>query len=362
MSDSSDLFEAISHPTRIRILKLLEKHPLSFASLKRELNIGSSGNLDYHIKKLGKLVMIQKDGLYSLTDDGRKALTSVSAIETWKEVEKRKVKSFTRLPREIYFLVLLELTVGIVAAFSVAWLTLNWRSLDFNSGVYSLVAVLAFLSFFDLRKGKDSGWTLTVFQAALVLINTVFPLFYVNYLWATNFPLRIVFTLLVALNVVVLFVAFKQSVRDFYGKVYATLMPQRALMGGLLGMIIGVLEIFSGNLVIYGDFLVGKMEWGPGGAGVAFLFYLSIPAGLLIAISGVLILLRKYTLGGIMLLIFGITHFPIASTVIWLLLGLPYPTSTIAWQAASLFFGYTLYALPVVGGILALISRPKIAI
>jgi hypothetical protein len=62
-----------------------------------------------------------------------------------------------------------------------------------------------------------------------------------------------------------------------------------------------------------------------------------------------------------MLLLFGVAHFPNASTVIWLLLGLPIPMPTIAWQIASLVFYYTLYALPVAGGILALISRPKIA-
>lgn len=148
--------------------------------------------------------------------------------------------------------------------------------------------------------------------------------------------------------------------RDFFGKVYATLMPRRALIGGLLGVITGMLEIFSGNLIIYGDFLFGKVPSEPGGAGVAFLYYFSIPAGLIIAVSGALILLRKYTLGGIMLLIFGVTHTPVAATeVIWLLLGLPILTPTIAWQIASFVFGSTLYALPVDGGILALISRPK---
>jgi DNA-binding transcriptional ArsR family regulator len=302
MADSADLFEAISHPTRIRILKILEKHPSSFASLKRELNINSSGNLDHHIKKLGKLIKVQKDGLYGLTDTGKEALVSIRAIraiEAWRETEKRKIKAFANAPREVYFLTLLELTVGIVAAFSVVWLALGWRHWDFNCGffeaVYSLVTVLAFLSFFDLWKSKGSGWTLAVVQAVLVLMNTIFPLYYANYLWTTFYPLGIAFALLVAMDAMVLFVAFKQGVRDFFGKIYATLMPRRALIGGSLGVIIGMLEIFSGNLVIYGNFLFGKVPSGPGGAGVAFLYYFSIPAGLLIAVSGVLILLRKYT-------------------------------------------------------------------
>ncbi len=43
MVDPAELFEAISHPERIKILKILEKKPASFASLKRQLGIESSG-------------------------------------------------------------------------------------------------------------------------------------------------------------------------------------------------------------------------------------------------------------------------------------------------------------------------------
>ncbi len=37
MVDSAELFEAIAHPVRIKILKILEKQPSSFASLKDSL-------------------------------------------------------------------------------------------------------------------------------------------------------------------------------------------------------------------------------------------------------------------------------------------------------------------------------------
>jgi len=77
MVDSAELFEAISHPVRIRIIKILEKQPTSFASLKRQLRIDSSGNLDFHLKKLGELVAVRADGLYGLTDAGKEALLSI---------------------------------------------------------------------------------------------------------------------------------------------------------------------------------------------------------------------------------------------------------------------------------------------
>jgi DNA-binding HxlR family transcriptional regulator len=92
MKDSAELFEAISHPERIKILKILEKKPSSFASLKRQLGIESSGNLDFHLKKLGKLVTVQEDGLYGLTEAGKEALLSIDEVDSWMETRRHKVK------------------------------------------------------------------------------------------------------------------------------------------------------------------------------------------------------------------------------------------------------------------------------
>lgn len=39
---SDELFEAVSHPIRIDIVKILAEKPLGFADLKRELKISSS--------------------------------------------------------------------------------------------------------------------------------------------------------------------------------------------------------------------------------------------------------------------------------------------------------------------------------
>jgi hypothetical protein len=132
-------------------------------------------------------------------------------------------------------------------------------------------------------------------------------------------------------------------------------------MGSLLSLAVGLLEMFSGYLVVYGQFLSGKVSEGPGGAGVAFLYYFSIPTGLLISLSGILILLREYTLGGILLLLFGVTHAPMAShSVIWLLMGLPNPASSIAWNALSVILALALYVMPVAGGVLALTSISRL--
>ena len=82
MSSSAELFEKIAHPTRIRVLEILESTPMSFGKLKNELGISSSGNLDYHLKKLEGLIILDPEGNYRLSDEGKEALVAVRIIET----------------------------------------------------------------------------------------------------------------------------------------------------------------------------------------------------------------------------------------------------------------------------------------
>ncbi len=64
---SDELFEPVSHPMRIEIIKKLAEKPLRFADLKRYLKIDSSGLLDFHLKKLDDLITINDEGNYTLT-------------------------------------------------------------------------------------------------------------------------------------------------------------------------------------------------------------------------------------------------------------------------------------------------------
>ena len=76
----AELFEAIGHPTRIKILQVLHDEPRGFADLKRAVGVESSGNMSFHLTKLRDLVRTAADGNYVLTDDGREALWSVGNI------------------------------------------------------------------------------------------------------------------------------------------------------------------------------------------------------------------------------------------------------------------------------------------
>lgn len=73
-SSRAELFEALGHPSRVKILKVLERNPSGFADLKREVGIESSGHLQFHLGKLGGLVGTTPEGKYTLTDEGREAI------------------------------------------------------------------------------------------------------------------------------------------------------------------------------------------------------------------------------------------------------------------------------------------------
>ena len=80
---SDEVFEAISHPMRIAILKELAKRPTRFVDLKRTLKIKSSGLLDFHLKKMDAVITTDKDGLYTLNDRGFAALRAVHVVSNY---------------------------------------------------------------------------------------------------------------------------------------------------------------------------------------------------------------------------------------------------------------------------------------
>lgn len=76
--DSAELFEALGHPTRIKILQVLYEGSAGFSEIKRKAGIESNGLLSFHLGKLDGLVRLTQDGSYAITDEGREALRVVS--------------------------------------------------------------------------------------------------------------------------------------------------------------------------------------------------------------------------------------------------------------------------------------------
>jgi DNA-binding transcriptional ArsR family regulator len=95
----AELFDALSHPTRITILKALAEEPMGFADLKKKVGIESSGHLQHHINKLSGLVKTGDYGKYTLSDQGKDALHSIDTVESVAEAkasENEKTRSYRK--------------------------------------------------------------------------------------------------------------------------------------------------------------------------------------------------------------------------------------------------------------------------
>ena len=77
----AEVFDALGHPTRILILKVLSEGSLGFADLKKKVAIESSGHLQHHLTKLNGLIKTDEYGKYCLSDEGKDALLTVQTVE-----------------------------------------------------------------------------------------------------------------------------------------------------------------------------------------------------------------------------------------------------------------------------------------
>ena len=77
----AEVFDALGHPTRILILKVLSEGSLGFADLKKKTGFESSGHLQHHLTKLNGLIKTDEYGKYCLSDEGKDALLTVQTVE-----------------------------------------------------------------------------------------------------------------------------------------------------------------------------------------------------------------------------------------------------------------------------------------
>jgi hypothetical protein len=93
----AEIFDALSHPTRITILKALGESALGFADLKKKTSIDSSGHLQHHLSKLGPLIKTDEYGKYCLSDQGKDALLTVLTVENVASTDEGNNKSRLRI-------------------------------------------------------------------------------------------------------------------------------------------------------------------------------------------------------------------------------------------------------------------------
>lgn len=108
----STIFNALRHPIRRRILKMLSEHPATYTEILNSLRI-DNGLLNYHLENLRELVAKIEDR-YTLSEYGRAALLLTKRIED--PVKDRKLTEL-RLPlfSRVLFLSLVVLLIGLFA-------------------------------------------------------------------------------------------------------------------------------------------------------------------------------------------------------------------------------------------------------
>ncbi len=92
----AEVFDALGHPTRILILKVLSEGSLGFADLKKKTAIESSGHLQHHLTKLNGLIKDDEYGKYCLSDEGKDALLTVQTVENASPKKEAKEKGHKR--------------------------------------------------------------------------------------------------------------------------------------------------------------------------------------------------------------------------------------------------------------------------
>lgn len=157
-----ELFEMLAHPTRVRILRVLENQSLSFAELRRTLGMESSGNLQHHLGKLGDLIKRTDDGKYAVTDDAREALRLLDVMRQEHETVRTSVKPGGLVKTKMLWLVptLASIVLLILAFYEYSLLTrsiplfstfdLSKNVLEINGRKYYYIILTAS----DLRNGS----------------------------------------------------------------------------------------------------------------------------------------------------------------------------------------------------------------
>jgi hypothetical protein len=178
-------------------------------------------------------------------------------------------------------------------------------------------------------------------------------LFLLNYMWkpekiTQSSSIAIYYLVFVAAEIAAVIMVLGPRLKDFLGIGNGVKLPFRAITGTLLCIISGILLILLENATHFPTPQLGDKV-----TVFASLFDASVLCGLLIAVGGVLILLRSNILGSVMSIIFGLfPPNPYANHV--------YDIIANPASPHTLFIAVAVGILPVAGGLLALTSGRKI--
>lgn len=160
--DRAELFEALGHPTRIKILQVLSESHLGFSELKKEAGIESNGLLSFHLGKLDGLVKTAPEGSYQLTDEGKEALRIVSVKEPVK----------TRHSITPLHIVTIVLAIALVITMAFSIYNYQLQTQNFNNLNQSYTSLSNLLSSIQMSESSSTIHPpISKVQALLIALN-----------------------------------------------------------------------------------------------------------------------------------------------------------------------------------------------
>lgn len=113
--DKAELFEAIGHPNRIKIIQALDQGGMGFAELKKKVGMESSGHLAFHLGKLEHLVVMDPNGQYVLTGEGREAMRMIQTVREKEGAPRHAPRISVRRPLIAALLVVIVVLAAVAA-------------------------------------------------------------------------------------------------------------------------------------------------------------------------------------------------------------------------------------------------------
>ena len=102
----SSIFQALKHPIRRRILRMLKEKPSTYTEILNELGV-DNGLLNYHLENLKGLLAKGEDEQYRLSDFGEAGLSLIEKVETPKNsMDKQGYFQINTLPNLLIVLLL----------------------------------------------------------------------------------------------------------------------------------------------------------------------------------------------------------------------------------------------------------------
>jgi hypothetical protein len=177
--------------------------------------------------------------------------------------------------------------------------------------IFVITAALSLLSAFGLLRGRWWGWALSIIKAAFVMISILIPLYYVFHLLSISrqfvmeiagfYPVLSVYATFGIAESVIMLIATRPPVKQFFGQLYEIPLPRCVLAGGVLSVITGLCGVYGGSAYIWSIYPFSGTE----NQGLLHFF-----TAVAIAVGGIAVFMRKRALGGIITAVFSLFPIP----------------------------------------------------